>query len=162
LGAAELAFGESYGCFRRAGYRLGEATALNNQGRAALDRGNVRLAQEVLEQALVVARAVGYAELIALATINYAEAHAARGDLTRAEETASTALGHFAAIGNRWREIECLRIIGTINERLGGVEDAARCYERALRVAKEIDAHQDERILCDCLSRLRRQTAHAR
>jgi tetratricopeptide (TPR) repeat protein len=154
LGAAERSFAESFGCFRRAGYRLGEATALNNQGRVALDRGNAVLAEQVLEQAIIAARAVGYTELIALATVNVAEALVARGELARAEETASTALGYFVVSGNRWREIECLRIIGGINERLGCIADAARCYERALGLAGELGAQQDVRILRDCLSRL--------
>jgi tetratricopeptide (TPR) repeat protein len=154
LGAAERAFAESFGCFRRAGYRLGEATALNNQGRVALDRGDAVLATQIFEQALVVARAVGYTELIALATLNSAEALVARGELARAEETASTALGYFVASGNRWREVECLRIIGSINERLGGVADAARCYERALRMAEELGAQHDVQVLRDCLTRL--------
>ena len=154
LGAAERAFAESFGCFRRAGYLLGEATALNNQGRVALDRGNAALAEEVLEQAIVAARAVGYTELIALATVNIAEALVARGQLARAEEHASTALGYFRTSGNRWREVECLRIIGAINERLGAVADAVRCYERALCVAGELGARQDERVLRDCLARL--------
>jgi len=162
LGAAERTFAESFGCFRRAGYQLGEAMALNNQGRVALDRGNVTLALQVLEQALVVARAVGYAELIALATVNYAEALVARGELDRAEETASTALGYFATSGNRWREIECLRIIGGINERLGGIADAARCYERALRLADEIGAHQEMHLLRDCIMRLHGRTGQSR
>jgi tetratricopeptide (TPR) repeat protein len=154
LGAAERAFAESLGCFRRAGYGIGEATALNNQGRVALDRGNAALAEQVLEQAIIAARAVGYTELIAIATVNVAEALLARGELSRAEEKVSTALGYFAASGNRWREIECLRLIGTINERLGCVSDAARCYERGLCIAGELGAHQDVRILRDCLSRL--------
>jgi tetratricopeptide (TPR) repeat protein len=162
LGAAERAFAESFGCFRRAGYRLGEATALNNQGRVALDRGNAALAEQVLDQALVVARAIGYSELVALATLNYAEALLTRGDLARAEESASTALGYFAASGNRWREIECLRIIGAINERLGGIADALRCYERALGLANDIGAQQDVRILRDCLSRLDARAAQRR
>jgi tetratricopeptide (TPR) repeat protein len=154
LGAAERSFAESFGCFRRAGYGLGEATALNNQGRVALDRGNAALAEQVLEQAIIAARAVGYTELIAIATVNVAEALLARGELARAEEKVSTALGYFAASGNRWREIECLRLIGTINERLGCLADAVRCYERGLRLAGELGAQNDERILQDCLSRL--------
>jgi hypothetical protein len=108
----------------------------------------------VLEQAIIAARAVGYTELIAIATVNVAEALLARGDLARAEEKVSTALGYFTASGNRWREIECLRLIGTINERLGCLSDAVRCYERGLGLADEIGAHQDQRILRDCLSRL--------
>jgi tetratricopeptide (TPR) repeat protein len=159
LGAAERAFAESFGCFRRAGYRLGEATALNNQGRVALDRGNAALAEQIFEQALIVARAIDYTELVALATLNYAEALVVRGELARAEENASTALGYFAASGNRWRQIECLRTIGAINERLGGIADAVRCYEQALCLANELGAHHDVRILTDCLRRFRLHTA---
>jgi tetratricopeptide (TPR) repeat protein len=162
LGAAERAFAESFGCFRGAGYRLGEATALNNQGRVALDRGNAVLAEQVLEQAIVAARAIGYTELIALASLNIAEALVVRGDLARAEETASTALGYFVTSGNRWREIECLRIIGAINERLGGVGDAVRCYERALGLASELGAQQDVHVLRDCLRRLQGRTGQSR
>jgi tetratricopeptide (TPR) repeat protein len=162
LGSAERAFAESFGCFRRAGYRLGEAMALNNQGRVALDRGNAALALQVLEQALVLARAVGYSDLVALATLNCAEALVARGELARAEETASTALGYFVTSGNRWRQIECLRTIGGINEQLGGVADAVRCYERALCLAQEIDAHQEVPLLRDCLTRLHGRTRQSR
>jgi tetratricopeptide (TPR) repeat protein len=162
LGAAERSFAESFGCFRRAGYLLGEATALNNQGRVVLDRGNAVLAEQVLEQAIIAARAVGYTELIALATLNVAEALLARGDLARAEESASTALGYFAASGNRWREIECIRIIGAINERLGDVADAVRCYERALRLATELGAQQDVHVLRDCLTRVEARHMHRR
>jgi tetratricopeptide (TPR) repeat protein len=162
LGAAERAFAESFGCFRRAGYLLGEATALHNQGRVALDRGNAVLAEQVLEQAIVAARAVGYTELIALATLNVAEALIARGDLARADEAASTALGYFASTGNRWREVECLRIIGSINERLGCVTDAVRCYERALGLAGELGAQHDVRVLSDCLTRLSARSVAAR
>jgi tetratricopeptide (TPR) repeat protein len=161
LGAAERSFAESWGCFRLAGYGLGEAMALNNHGRVALDRGNALLAQEVLEQALVAARAVGYTELIAIATVNVAEALLARGDLQKAEENASTALGYFASTGNRWREIECLRIIGAINEQLGTLSDAVRCYERGLCLASELGAQHDARVLRDCLSRLGRPLAPA-
>jgi tetratricopeptide (TPR) repeat protein len=160
LRAAERAFAESSGCFRRAGYPLGEATALNNQGRVALDMGNAALAEEILEQARIAARAIDYAELVALATLNLAEALVVRGDLARAEESASTALGYFSASGNRWREIECHRIIGTINERLGGTEDAARCYQKALFMANELGAQQDVRILNDCLGRLCPESRH--
>lgn len=155
LGAAERAFAESFGWFRHAGYLLGEATALNNHGRVALDRGNAQLAEQLLEQALSAARSAEYAELIALATLNYAEALNARGMPGKAEEQASTALGYFATSGNRWREVECLRLIGTINEGLGDCENATRCYERALRIAEEIGANQDISIVSDCLARIR-------
>jgi tetratricopeptide (TPR) repeat protein len=154
LGAAERAFAESFGWFRHAQYRLGEAMALNNHARVALDRGNAELAEQLLEQALVAAREEENADLIALATVNLAEALEARGLHGRAEEQASVALGYFATSGNRWREIECLRLIGSINERLGDYENALRCYERALGIAEEIGARQEVTIVRDCLTRV--------
>jgi tetratricopeptide (TPR) repeat protein len=165
LGAAERAFAESFGCFRQAQYRLGEAMSLNNHARVALDRGNPELAEQLLEQALIAARAEEYADLIALATLNLAEAFDARGLHDKAEEQASTALGYFATSGNRWREIECLRLIGAINERLSDYQNAVRCYERALGIAEEIGAQQDITIVRDCLTRVsgraRRQAPRA-
>jgi len=154
LGAAERALSESLGWFQRADYQLGAAIALNNHGRITLERGNAELAKQLLTQALAAARANEDAELIALVTLNYAEALAALGDRIGAEEQASTALGYFAASGNRWREIECLRLIGTINEQLLNYADAHRCYSRALLIATEIGAKHDQRLLHECLARL--------
>jgi tetratricopeptide (TPR) repeat protein len=156
IGAAERAFSESYGNFQRAGYRRGEATALNNLGRAALDRGDVTLAEGVLAQAVEMAREVGHGELIALAMVNLAEAKARRGDLAQAHELASVALGHFTAAENQWRAIECLRLIGTIDEEGGHLEAAAACYERGLKLAREIGAAVETRTLTECVERLRR------
>lgn len=158
LGAAERAFAESFGWFRHAGYRLGEAMALNNHARVALDRGDATLAEQLLEEALAAAREEEYSELIALTTLNLAEALSTRGIFDRAEEQASTALGYFATSGNRWREIECLRLIGAINEQCSDYDDAVRCYERALKVAEEIGARQDLHVVRDCLARVRAQT----
>lgn len=154
LGAAERALSESFGWFHRAEYALGEAIALNNHGRITLERGNPELAKGLLTQALEAARANEDAELIALVTLNYAECLDALGDRQRAEEEASTALGYFAASGNRWREVECLRLIGAINEALGNCEHSTRCYDRALDIAKEIGARQDVRLLQERLARL--------
>jgi tetratricopeptide (TPR) repeat protein len=158
FGTAERAFTESFGWFRHAGYRLGEAMALNNHARVALDRGNAQLAEQLLEQAIAVAREEEYADLIALATVNLAEALDARGLHDKAEEQASTALGYFATSGNRWREIECLRLIGSINERLGDFQNAQRCYKRALGIAEDIGAQQDITIVRDCVARVERRT----
>jgi tetratricopeptide (TPR) repeat protein len=157
LGTAERAFTESFGWFRHAGYRLGEAMALNNHARVALDRGNAQLAEQLLEQAIVVARDEEYADLIALATVNLAEALDARGLHDKAEEQASVALGYFATSGNKWREIECLRLIGSINERLGDYQNAVRCYKRGLGIAEEIGAQQDITIVRECLARVERR-----
>lgn len=158
FGAAERAFSESYGNFQRAGYRRGEATALNNLGRAALDRGDVAAAEAVLVQAVDLAREVGHGELIALATLNRAEAKARTGQLAESHELASIALGHFSSAENRWREIECLRLIGTIEEQTGHLDAAAVAFARGLELAQEIDAPLEARVLAECVERVQRGT----
>jgi tetratricopeptide (TPR) repeat protein len=155
LGAAERAFSESYGCFQRAGYRRGEAIALNNYGRVALDRGTADLAEGLLSQGLAAAREVEDEELIALVTLNLAEALACRGEHHGACDLVSGAMGHFVESGNRWRQVECLRLIGSINERAGDRDAAARCYERGLALAEEIGAVAEIRSLSDCITRAR-------
>ena len=63
LEAAVATFGESFTCFEKAGYLRGQAIALNNQGRAALDGGDATSASRILEEALVLAREVEDGEL---------------------------------------------------------------------------------------------------
>jgi tetratricopeptide (TPR) repeat protein len=154
LGAAERYFAESYGQFQHAGYRRGEATALINYGRVTLDRGNPELAEDLLCQAINAAREIEHAELTALATLNLAEARCRRGDTTQAEDLASEALGVFSGCGNRWRQIECLRLIGAIHEERGDCENATRCFERGLAIAHEMGAAVEIRSLNDCLCRV--------
>ena len=155
LGAAERAFAESYGFFRQAGYRRGEAIALNNYGRVALDRQNTALAEQLLEDALAIARDVDDGDLVALATLNLAEAMAQRGENKRARDLASAAFGHFGGCGNRWRQVECLRLLGALHEREACLEDAERCYDRSLALAREIDAQGEIAAVCDALTRIR-------
>ena len=155
LGAAERAFAESHGCFQQAGYARGEAIALNNRGCIALDRGNSELAESILDRALEAARVVEDGELIAIAMLNYAEAILARGDHARAEAMACSALGHFDGSRNTLRSVECLRLLGTINQHRGSSDEAARCYERALGLARGIGARVEIAALEDCLRRLR-------
>jgi tetratricopeptide (TPR) repeat protein len=154
LGAAERYFAESYGQFQRAGYRRGEATALINYGRVTLDRGDAKLAQDLLCQAIDAAREVEHAELTALATFNLAEARLRLGDTNQAEDLASEALGVFSGCGNRWRQIECLRLIGAIHEQRGDAENATRCFERGLSLAQEMGASVEIRALNNCLCRV--------
>src|SRR5436305_1259859 len=155
LGAAERAFSESYGYFRQAGYRRGEAIALNNYGRVALDRHNTALAERSLEDALSIAREVEDGDLAALATLNLAEALAQRGQTARARDLASAAFGHFGGCGNRWRQVECLRLLGALHEGEDCIDDAERCYERGLALAIEIDAKGEIATVRDGLARVR-------
>ena len=156
LGAAERALAESLGWFQRAGYGLGEAIALNNHGRVTLERGNTELSKQLLGQARRAADATDDAELKQLVALNYAAALVADGNFAGALDEASAALGYFRASGNRWREIECLRLLGTVSERTGDRDGGVRALERALALAEELGARQDARVIRESLARLSR------
>lgn len=135
---AERAFAESSECFEQIGYRRGMAVALNNQARVAIDRGDPDTATEILTRALALAQTVGDAELMALVQLNEAEALGALRAYERAELLASAALGHFSQSGNRWRQIECLRLLGSLRVDRGDHEGARACLDRGLALANEI------------------------
>lgn len=157
LGAAERAFSESLGNFHKAGYARGEAIALNNLGRLALDTKDSTKAKPLLERSLKLARDVEDSELAALASLNLAWALCADGDLDRSQDFAMAALGYFADCNNRWREVECLRLIGDINQRSENLDDAARCYECALRLAEQIGSDVEIRTTRERLAALARR-----
>jgi tetratricopeptide (TPR) repeat protein len=155
LDAAQHKFVESYGCFRRSGYRRGEAFALNNYGRALLEGGNGAQAARVLEQALAIARDVEDEELVALATLNVAETLYLCGDLTKAEGHVSEALGYFNHTQNAWRQIECLRLLGDITAKAQEMATAVQCYVRGMQLALRIGARQELTALAECLTKVR-------
>jgi tetratricopeptide (TPR) repeat protein len=155
LDTAQHKFVESYGCFRRSGYRRGEAFALNNYGRALLEGGNGAQAARVLEQAIAIARDVEDEELVALATLNVAETLYLCGDLTSAEGHVSAALGYFNHTQNAWRQIECLRLLGDITVKAQELATAVQCYVRGMQLALRIGARQELAVLADCLTKVR-------
>lgn len=147
LDEAERAFAQSSECFEQIGYRRGMAIALNNQARAAIDRGAPQAAIETLAQALPLAQTVGDAELMALVQLNEAEASGTLGDHERAEALASAALGHFVQSGNRWRQVECLRLLGSLRADRGDQQGARACLDRGLALATKIGTPREaERI----------------
>ena len=137
---ARQRFLASHQLFKRAGHLRGEVVVLNNFGRAAVDNGNFRVAADMLPQALSAAKRLGDADLVAITTMNYAEALAGLRDLARASTLASQALEHFTATGNSWRRVECLRLVGDIRRDSGDTAQAARHYDDGLAVAAEIGA----------------------
>ena len=138
LDEADELFQASHEEFVRAGYRTGEVFVLNNRGRLALDRGSYEQAAELLGKAIGVARVVGDLELEALATLNFAAAKAALGDIDTGELLAGAALGFFTATRNRWRQIECVRLLGDMQRRQGKVGTARSLYERGMALATEV------------------------
>lgn len=130
-------------CFRRAKDAVGEATALTNYGRAAIDHGNFVVAEPLLADAVEAARAISDLDLLALATMNRAEAVAGLGNLEGAETLARSALEYFVTAGNTWRRVECLRVLGDIAAAGTDVPGARVLYDEALALAREIGAQRE-------------------
>ena len=155
LETAQQKFVESYGCFRRAGDRRGEAVALNHYGRALLEAGTAPQAARVLAQAIALARELEDEELVALATLNVAATLYLDGDLTLAERRASEALGYFNHAQDAGRQIECLRLLGDITAKAQELATAVQCYVRGMQLALRIGARKELTVLAECLTRVR-------
>ena len=147
LREAERAFNESLADFHEAGYVRGEAIALNNFGELALKHGAIARAESLLESAVSLGREIHDLEVTAMASLNLASALCEKGELDRAQDLAMSALGYFTGCRNAWREIECLRLIGDINAKGDDCRNAARCYDRAVRLATQIGAELEERVV---------------
>jgi hypothetical protein len=91
----------------------------------------------------VFARDVEDSDLAALVSLNLAWALCEGGDVDRSQDLAMTALGYFADCSNRWREIECFRLIGIINQKCEDFSNARRCYELALNLAEQIGSERE-------------------
>jgi tetratricopeptide (TPR) repeat protein len=141
--AAERAFNESFEQFQTCGYKRGQAIALNNLGRLALDSRDCARARPLLAAALSLAQDEEDHDLSALASINLAAALCDEGQLDRAQDLAMAALGYFSDCANRFREIECLRLIGDINAKCEDRDNAVRCYQLALNLAEQIGSEPE-------------------
>jgi tetratricopeptide (TPR) repeat protein len=137
---ARQQFMESVRRFQSAGYERGVAFAHNNFGRAALDHGNFVLAADLLQQAASSAKKAADPDLLALATMNSAEALAGTGEAARAEALANEALTHFTATGNGWRRVECERLLGDLAMQNDRADAARSWWSSALVTAQNIGA----------------------
>lgn len=138
LDEAERDFEGAVSAFQDAGDRSGMGYVLTNLGALALDRGDPSQAEETLHEAIRLAREIQDLDLLALARFNHAEALLAQGELQKAEAEVSASLGHFGAAENRWRRLECLRLLGDIAQRAGQTESARRFFDAAIDIAEEI------------------------
>lgn len=154
--AAARHFREAYDCFARSGYSWGKTHVLNNLGRVYFEQGELDEAGEYLLRAIEESKLLDDLDLLALARLNYGEVLLARGEMAEAETEVSAAVGHFAAAGNQWRRIECLRVLGDLQARNGAPDVAERFYENALRVAEEIGAKAEQQRIARQLSVLRK------
>lgn len=137
---AEDRFVESFQCFQAGGYTRGVVFALNNYGRAALDRGADSVAHPILDRAEALARELMDLDLLAIVRINLAESFMRSGDIERALDLASTALGYFGNTSNNWRRLECFRLMGDIALVQHQADSARNFFEAGLRVAQDVGA----------------------
>ena len=137
---AEDCFVESFQCFQAGGYMRGVVFALNNYGRAALDRRADGVAHPVLDRAEALARELMDLDLLAIVRLNLAESYLRRGEVDRAQDLASAALGYFGNTSNHWRRLECLRLMCDIAVLQQQADSARNFFQAALRLAQEIGA----------------------
>ncbi|MGQ0713147.1 MAG: hypothetical protein ACT4PJ_05375 [Gemmatimonadaceae bacterium] len=154
LDTAERLFLDSYWLFRRAGYDRGVAFVLNNQAAAALDRGLFSSAATIARQAIDAARQANDFELLGIATLNYAEALGAQGDLARAESLAAGALGFFVLANSDLHRAQCLRVLGDIYVKTNERARARACYTQGLELAIPLGARFDAEKLRVALARV--------
>ena len=152
--AAERAFSESLEQFQHCAYKRGQAIALNNLGRLALDSHECSRARPLLSQALTIAQDEEDHDLSALASVNLAAALCDEGQFDRAQDLAMAALGYFSDCANRWREVECLRLIGDINAKCEDRDNAIRCYQLALSLAEQIGSEPEMQLTRERLATL--------
>lgn len=151
LDEADRRFRRSESCFRVAGYQRGEVIALTNHARLLLDRGEADRAEPICAEAVTAARRLDELEMVAIATMNHAEALFALGAMEEADELASGAVGYFSSAGNKWRLVEGLRVLGDIHLGRGDTGVARRCFLKARGLAEELGARVEERRLADRL-----------
>jgi tetratricopeptide (TPR) repeat protein len=148
---AEEHFRTSYASFQRAGYRWGEAFALNNTAALHLASGKLKLAEVIAGQAMIAAKKVGDLELLGVASMNAAEALAGQGEVARAETLATTALDYFVLEENDLRRAQCMRVLGDIKIRQGEASEARRYYRQALGLAQSVGSELEMGRITDCL-----------
>ena len=116
-------------------------------GAPALDHGNFVLAADLLQEAVSSARQSADPDLLAMATMNVAEALGGIGELARAEAMARVALAHFTSTGNGWRRVECERLLGDLEKKADHDAVAREWWSSALATARAIGAQLEVRKL---------------
>jgi tetratricopeptide (TPR) repeat protein len=140
---ARSLFKQSQQSFLLAGDFWGQSVAMNNYGRAALEHGNMRMAVELLGDALRAATRVNDQDTVAVVLANRAEAYAGLGDLAQASTEAQKALDFFRRVGNATRQVETLRLLGDIELKRGDIATARRQYREGLALASEIGSERE-------------------
>jgi class 3 adenylate cyclase/tetratricopeptide (TPR) repeat protein len=140
--------------YRRAGDVVGAALADNNVAEILTLQVRLDPARELLEQSLRVTRAAAYPLGVAIATSGLARVAAWTGDLERALELQTAALGRFEELGAGDYVVDALARLAEIHllRALAEVERATEVLDRADR---EVGEHGEVAVVPATLARLR-------
>lgn len=123
--------------YQKVGFRFGLAQAAHNLGIVYRDLGYWRESDRHYSQALRRARQLGDKRLAAMARVGRSEVFFLRGDRELAGVEARHALESFRVTGDELGRADALRLLGQVAMAGGEHEEAARCLDEALRLARE-------------------------
>jgi predicted ATPase/DNA-binding SARP family transcriptional activator len=107
-------------------------------GFVACDLGDLSVSEELVNQALLTARAVVDRWCIATALSTRAKQAMLRGDLAEVERSGEQSLGMFRAFGDRWGQLQSTEWLGALARVRGDYERATRLHRDGLRIAEEL------------------------
>lgn len=146
--AARGYFHDAHRAFDRADDAHGAAAVVLNDGAAAIDQGDMELAEHLCGRAVQAARRANDLTYAATAAKNYAEALIAQSKLLhRAEAPLIAAFGFFRGAGDVQGQIPCLRLLGDLYVARSEPANAVRPYGRALRLARRIGLPREATLL---------------
>src|SRR6266508_3266931 len=135
---------EALELYRRAGYRYGEAAALNSIGDIYRSLGEMQKALEKLNEALPISQAVSDRKMEGETLNNIGLVYRSLGETQKALEKYNEALPIRRAVGDRKGEAQTLYNIGALYYRLGDMQKALEKYNEALAIKRAIGDRRGE------------------
>jgi tetratricopeptide (TPR) repeat protein len=123
--------------YQRLGHTVGLAESFHNMAVTYRHLGQLGLADEYEQRAIMHARDAGNRPLLATGMLGRAEISLLRNDAELAEAGARRAAAEFAALPDPLREADALRVAAAAALRRGGLVDARLAVERAISLSRE-------------------------
>ncbi|MFN2566088.1 MAG: tetratricopeptide repeat protein [Gemmatimonadaceae bacterium] len=122
--------------YQRLGHLVGLAESYHNMAISCRDLGQLDRSEECERRAIAYAREARNASLVALARLGRAELSFRARDARLAEVGARRAAADFAALPDRIREADALRLVGAATLAQGKTDAASEALERAIELAR--------------------------
>src|SRR6266542_268536 len=135
---------EALELYRRAGYRYGEAAALNSIGDIYRSLGEMQKALEKLNEALPISQAVSDRKMEGETLNNIGLVYRSLGETQKALEKYNEALPIRRAVGDRRGEANTLSNIGIVYDALSDMQKALEKYNEALAIKRAIGDRRGE------------------